>query len=216
MPLFRLSALLPLVWRFALTSIAALVVHTALGQRLPPTVGTLPQTYIVARTDRLRIEVYQEDDLSLIARVDAQGAVNLPLVGEVLVEGKTIVEAQRLIELAFVEGRFLRSPKVTVNVEEYAPREVNIHGMVRNPGRVPLPVESTFSIVDAVVKAGGLKDTAKGDAVSLVRTPPDGKTIRIEKIDVDALLLGTANIDQWPLAKKLEPGDSINVPERRF
>lgn len=111
MPLFRLSALLPLVWRFALTSIAALVVHTALGQRLPPTVGTLPQTYVVARTDRLRIEVYQEDDLSLIARVDAQGAVNLPLVGEVLVQGKTIVEAQRLIELAFVEGRFLRSPE---------------------------------------------------------------------------------------------------------
>jgi polysaccharide export outer membrane protein len=216
MPLFRFSTVLALGWKLIVLSIVVLIGQSALAQRLPPTVGTLPQTYIVARTDRLRVEIYQEDDLSLIARVDAQGAVNLPLVGEVHVEGKTIVEAQRLIELAFVEGKFLRSPKVTVNVEEYAPREVNIHGMVRNPGRVPLPVESTFSIVDAVVKAGGLKDTAKGDAVTLQRTFPDGKSVRTEKIDIDGLIRGTASIDQWPLAKKLEPGDVINVPERRF
>lgn len=194
--------------------LAGALATTVLGQRLPSAGSTLPQTYIIARTDRLRIEVYQEDDLSLIARVDAQGAVNLPLVGEVFVLGKTIVQAQKLVEAAYVDGRFIKFPKVTINVEEYAPREVSIHGQVRNPGRIPLPVESTISILDLVTKAGGLLDTAKGNAVTLIRIRPDGTKLPLV-IDIDAMIKGT-DTGISPEAKVLEPGDIINVPERRF
>ena len=64
-------------------------------------------SYTIACTDRLRIAVYQEDDLSVIARVDAKGTVNLPLVGEVTIVGQTVSEAQKTIETAYRKGRYL-------------------------------------------------------------------------------------------------------------
>ena len=46
------------------------------------------------------------------ARVDAKGTVNLPLVGEVSVVGKTVSEAQKAIEGSYRDGRYLRNPQV--------------------------------------------------------------------------------------------------------
>src|SRR5262245_9552 len=60
-----------------------------------------PAAYAIAPTDRIKISVYQEEDLSVTARVDAKGAVNLPLVGEVIVAGKSVSEAQKFIESAY-------------------------------------------------------------------------------------------------------------------
>jgi len=185
----------------------------AVAQRLAPSIGNLPLTYTIARTDRLRIEIYQEDDLSLIARVDAQGCVNLPLVGEVKVIERTIIDAQKAIEAAYFEGRFLKNPKVTINVEEYAPRDVSVAGYVKNPGRIPLPIESTLTIVEVITRAGGFTDIAKGTEVMITRVLPDGTRIK-ETVDVESLIRGKDSVDLKKNAFKLEPGDIIYVPPR--
>src|SRR5690606_8924385 len=101
-------------------------------------------------------------DLSVIVRIDARGNINLKLVGDLRVAGMTVAEAQRAIENAYREGRYLRNPQATIAIEDYAPREVSISGQVKAPGRYLLPIESTFSIVELVTKAGGLTDIAKG------------------------------------------------------
>ena len=183
------------------------------AQRLPPTTGTLPLSYQIALTDRLRVGVYQEDDLSIIARVDSQGCVNLPLVGEVKVVGMKIGDAQKAIEAAYTEGRYLRKPQVTINVEEYAPREVSIHGQVRTPGRYSLPIEATMTVLDLVTKAGGLTDTAKGTEISVIRVTADGKREKYI-IDVDSLIKGRDKADLVKNALPLLPGDIVHVPER--
>jgi len=193
--------------------ILAVATTPAFAQRLAPSTGNLPLTYVIDRTDRLRIEFYQEDDLSLIARVDAQGCVNLPLVGEVKVAGRTLSDAQKVIEAAFVEGRFLKHPKVTINVEEYAPREVSVSGCVKNPGRIPLPIESTLTILEVIMRAGGFTDVAKGTAVTIVRVFPNGKKLT-ETVDVESLMRGKDSADVQKNAFKLEPGDMIYVPPR--
>ncbi len=159
--------------------------------------------------------MFQEDDLSTICRVDAKGTVNLPLVGEVRVFGQTLSEAERTIEKAYRDGRFLRNPEVTVAVEEYAPREVSINGQVKNPGRYPLPVESTMSVLDLVTKAGGFTDTAQGTAVRVTRILPDGST-RVITLDVESLIRGKgdAKTNGENNALLLEPDDIVYVPER--
>ena len=73
------------------------------------------KAYNIRTTDKLRITVFQEDDLSTICRVDAKGTVNLPLVGEIRVFGQTLSQAERTIEAAYKDGRFLRKPEVTVD-----------------------------------------------------------------------------------------------------
>jgi len=171
--------------------------------------------YKIRATDKLSIRVFQEDDLTTICRVDAKGTVNLPLVGEIRVFGQTLSQAERTVEDAYKNGRFLRKPEVTIAVEEYAPREVSIQGQVKNPGRFPLPVESTMSVVDLVTRAGGFTDTAQGTAVRVTRILPDGST-RVITLDVESLIKGKSNAktNEDNNALILEPDDIVYVPER--
>ncbi len=169
--------------------------------------------YAIVATDRLRIDVYQEDDLSVIASVDAKGTINLRLVGEVIVAGKTVPEAQKAIEAAYRDGRYLVTPQVTINIEEYAPREVSIDGMVRNPGRFPLPIEGGITVADLVLKAGGLTDTARGSAVTVTRRGPDGKQT-VFTVDVESLIKGKSSGKAADNAFLLQPGDIVFVPQR--
>jgi len=171
--------------------------------------------YKIRATDKLSIRVFQEDDLSIISRVDSKGTVNLPLVGEVRVSGQTLSDAERTIEAAYKDGRYLRNPEVTVAVEEYAPREVSINGQVKNPGRFPLPVESSMTVLDLVTKAGGFTDTAQGTEVRVTRILPDGST-RVITLDVESLIKGKGDTknNEENSALLLEPDDIVYVPER--
>ncbi len=193
--------------------VAALVQARAEGS--PAKAGSdRSQVYNIRSTDKLRISIFQEDDLSTICRVDAKGTVNLPLVGEIRVYGQTLSQAQRTIEDAYKDGKYLRNPQVTVAVEEYAPREVSIQGQVKNPGRYPLPVESTMSVLDLVTKAGGFTDSAQGKAVRVTRIQPDGST-KVITLDVESLIKGKSNAktNEDNKALLLEPDDIVYVPE---
>lgn len=180
-----------------------------------PASGTTssPSSYVLTNTDRIRVAVYQEDDLSLIARIDSQGRINLPLVGEVAIAGLNVGDAQAAIESSYRDGRFLRNPRVTISVEEYASREVSIQGQVRSPGRYPLPIESSMTIIELVTRAGGFTDTARGTAVRITRIMPDG-TKRNFEVDVDSLIKGRRGANVSDNSLILEPGDIIFVPER--
>ena len=169
--------------------------------------------HTLALADRIRVSVYQEEDLTTMTRIDAQGRINLPLLGEVTVGGLTVVEAQAVIQNAYQTGRYLRNPQVTVNVEEYAPREVSIQGQIRSPGRYTLPIESTFTVVELVTKAGGITDIGKGSAVSVTRVLPDGSK-KIFVIDVDNVIKGKKDQKNDDNTLLLQPGDVVYVPER--
>lgn len=169
--------------------------------------------HTLALADRVRIAVFQEDELTNLSRVDARGHVNLPLIGEIAIGGLTVVEAQAAIEKAYRDGRFLRNPQVTVSVEEYAPREVSIQGRIRNAGRYTLPIESTLSVVELVTKAGGIDDIGKGSAVTVTRILPDG-TRKVFTVDVDSVIKGKKDSKSDDSTMLLQPGDIVYVPER--
>jgi polysaccharide export outer membrane protein len=161
--------------------------------------------------DKLRIAIYQEDDLTSIVRIDARGQVNLQLLGLITIGGLTVIEAQTAIENAYKEGRYLRNPQVTISVEEYATREVSIQGQIRNPGRFSLPPESTYTVVELVTKAGGITDIGKGTAVVITRILPDG-TKKVFTVDVDSIIKGKKDNKSEDFL--LQAGDNVYVPER--
>lgn len=172
-------------------------------------------TYIIALTDRLRVAIFQENDLSTISRVDSKGRVNLPLVGPVSVVSMTVEQAEEAIKLAYQDKRFLRDPQVTISVEEYASREVTVAGEVISPGRIPLPIESGMTLLDAISKAGGLNDVAKGTAVRVTRTLPDGSK-EISEVDVHSALIGKESKSVIKPTMLLLPGDIVFVPIKFF
>jgi polysaccharide biosynthesis/export protein len=168
--------------------------------------------YSLTSTDKIRVTIFQEDDLATEARVDAFGNINLPLVGDVHVAGLSVNDAQKAIEAAYRDGRFLRTPQATISIEEYAPREVSIQGQVKEPGRFLLPIESTFSVVELVTKAGGFTDIAKGSDVTITHIGPDGKKT-VRKVDVQSIIQGRSSARADDSSLLLEPGDIVYVPE---
>jgi polysaccharide export outer membrane protein len=148
------------------------------------------QTYKIRTTDKLSIRIFQ-------------------------VYGQALSQAERTIEAAYKDGRFLRKPEVTITIDEYASREVSIQGQVKNPGRFELPVEATMSVLDLVTKAGGFTDTAQGTAVRVTRILPDGST-KVLTIDVESLIKGKGNVktNGEDSSLLLDPDDIVYVPER--
>ena len=172
-------------------------------------------TYIIALTDRLRVLVFQEENLSTVQRVDSKGRINPPLAGSVQVVGLTIEEAERAVEEAFRNQRILRSPKVSITVEEYAAREVIVQGEVQAPGRISLPIESGMTVLDAITKAGGFTDVAQGKAVTVTRQNPDG-TKETKTVDVISALRGRETSTEVDSSLLLLPDDIVYVPIKFF
>src|SRR3954447_18206204 len=54
----------------------------------------LSDDYTITSQDVLQVTIFQVPDLARTVRVDGTGFVSLPLVGRVLVRGKTILQAQ--------------------------------------------------------------------------------------------------------------------------
>ncbi len=172
-----------------------------------------PAPYKIAVTDKLGISVVGEDDLSVVSRVDAKGTINLKLLGEVNVYGLTVSAAQKAIEAAYRDGRYLRNPQVTITIEDYAPRVVTITGQIKSPSRYSMPVETAMSLVDLIGMAGGFTDTAKGTEVRVTRVYPDG-TRKTFTVDVDSLMKGKDHGKAADAEFPLEANDLVFVPER--
>lgn len=195
---------------------SVLILGLSAAESEQPIRQTKSKAYRIANTDKLRIAIVQEDSLNAIVRVDAKGCVNLTYVGEVAIGGMTISEAEKTIENSYREGRLLRNPQVTLNVEEYAPREVSISGEIKSPGRFPLPAETVMTVLDLVMRAGGFNDTAKGTEVKITRFSPDGRVSKVFVINVESIIKGKGKAKDKleDTTLELEPGDVVFVPQR--
>ncbi len=170
--------------------------------------------YKISRGDRISVSVLGEPELKVAgARVEPVGTVNLVLVKEVRLAGLTVSEAEAAVAKAYQEGRFLRGPRVTITVEEYAPRTVIVSGKVNIQGRQEIPPNTEFTIKDLIFKAGGFTDTARSSAVKVTRTLPDG-TQQYFILDVESGIKGRANANTKEASFVLEPDDVVYVPEK--
>lgn len=170
--------------------------------------------YRIAPSDILSVAVIGEIDLNAgNKRVDASGNINLALVGDVRVGGRTVPEAQAAVENAYKDGRILRNPQVSINIEVYSPREVSISGMIKTGGKYSLPPEAVLTLKDLVLRAGGFQDTANGKKVRVIRTNPDGTT-KIFIKDIDSVIRAKDTKNSTDGSFVLEPGDLVYVDEK--
>lgn len=171
-------------------------------------------SYRVIIRDQVQMTVYGQDDLTVAQRVDGEGKIRIPLLGNVVVAGKTVRELEEELEAAFVEQEFLRSPMVTVRVVDYAPREITIFGAVKAPGTIVLPLEvNSIDIVEVVSKVGGFTPVAKSNQVRVIRNrglPNE----TVEVVNVDTMITGQSRGRQEQV--QIYPGDLIQVNQSLF
>lgn len=172
--------------------------------------------YRISRGDILNVEVLANGEREFAAgqkRVEATGTINLLYIQEIRLVGLTIAEAQDAIASAYRDGRFIRNPVVNLTVETYAPRIVRISGKVNSQATFELPPDTEMTIMDLIFKANGFTDTAKGTAVKVTRTMPDG-SLKVFNLDVESAMKGKLKEASGDAAFPLQPDDVVYVPER--
>jgi polysaccharide export outer membrane protein len=184
----------------SILSVALLVSATfADAQAAGPKAGN---DYRLGAGDTIKVQVFQNPDLSMEARVSESGTISYPLVGSVSVGGLTIPEAEARIASALKSRDILKAPQVNINVAQVRGNQVSVVGQVNRPGRVPL---ETFNmrVSEVVAAAGGIAPT--GDDTVIVTGTRDGKPFRKE-IDMSALIAGQRGDDIVVMS-----GDTVHV-----
>lgn len=174
-----------------------------------------PDSYTIRERDMITITVFGEPDLDVVQRIDGDGKVKIPLLGELVITGYTVRGAENYIESQFVEQRYLRDPTVTVSVTDYAPREIILLGEINRPGPMMLPLESdSIDIVDVIARAGDFTGIAKTNDVQIKRKISEGE-IKEFRINVSEIITGRES-GRKVRSFEVLPGDVIYVPERFF
>jgi polysaccharide biosynthesis/export protein len=138
--------------------------------------------YTLHSGDILDIRVYNFPELSQEAVILPDGRISVPLMNDVMAQGKTPGELSDFL----TEGlaRQVRNPKVSVVVKGFAGRNVYVGGEVGQPSQVPLV--GTLSAVQAIFQSGGVRETSDTANVALIRNPakgnPETRSINVEKI----------------------------------
>jgi polysaccharide export outer membrane protein len=160
-------------------------------------------TYRIGPHDLLRIEVFQVEELSSQERVNEEGLIVMPLIGNVRVGGLTPQEAERAIADRLGEN-YLQNPQVNVFVMEYASQKVTVTGHVKSPGVFPLAGETT--LMQAIALAGGLDEVAKKQEIVVFRRQKSGA--------VNAYVVDLAAIEQGKLTDpRMVADDRVVVPK---
>lgn len=156
--------------------------------------STAEAPYTLAAGDRLRIIVYGQDSLSNSYSVDGAGNIAMPLVGVTPAQHLTTQALARSLEQRY-GARYLRDPKISVEIEAYRP--FFVLGEVTTPGQYPYV--NGMTVQTAVAIAGGFSPRAAKHYAVITRT-----------------INGCTGNSKAAIEEPVRPGDTITIRERFF
>jgi polysaccharide export outer membrane protein len=185
-----------------LALLAGLATAPARAQQ-PATAEAARDDYLLGPGDAIRIQVFQNPDLTVEARVSEAGVISFPLLGALRIGGMSPTNVEKLIAQRLRDGKYLQNPQVTVNVTTFRSQQVSVLGNVTRPGRYPL--ETTGMRLSEVLSlAGGIAPTGADDVVLV--TSRNGKPLRLEIDLVDMFASGDLTKDP-----QMQAGDVVYV-----
>lgn len=120
-------------------------------------------------------------------RVSTKQTIEIPMLGDVPVDGRTIAEVEKSLTEDFRGRELLLNPRVLVRSLDSPLVKVQVNGAVSRPGYVEL-TRTDLSVYAAIVSAGGLKKNAgtqvavtrrnSGVSAAVAPTPPKATVAR--------------------------------------
>lgn len=135
----------------------------------PPTRADLTaatRVQLIGPFDQISVEVFGIEDLSRTVRVDAQGQIQLPLIGVVDASGRTPPELAAYVQQQ-LGSRYVRNPQVSVNVVQSQSLRITVDGEVTQPGVYPFLGRVT--LMNAIAQAQGATEFARQKHVVVFR-----------------------------------------------
>jgi polysaccharide biosynthesis/export protein len=141
--------------------------------------------------------------------VDADGDVRLPMLKDpILVKGMVPSQVEAAVAKALIKGNVLVDPVVTVTIVEYQSRPVNVVGAVKNP--LVFQATRPIPLLDAIARAGGMREDAGSDIVVSSQVVENGKPVRTTQTIPVRKLIDNADPS---LNVMLHGGEEVLVPE---
>jgi polysaccharide export outer membrane protein len=194
------GAIGPRRWWPALGAAALLALAALPAGAQPP---ALTPGYRIGPKDLLEIRVFEVPELNVERRVSEDGNVNLPLIGNVPVEGLGEDELAARLKI-LLEAKYVQRASVAIQVREFRSKPISVLGAVRNPGT--LAFSGRWSLMEAILACGGLTDQ-RGPKIFILRRGVNGLTDQVT-IDVDDLLVRVDPDANLPIFSS----DVINIP----
>jgi len=165
-----------------------------------PSVET-PLAYRVGAPDGLEISILPEPAIEAAVQVRPDGAITVPLIGEVTAGGRTIPEIAAEIEERI--ARYKRDPHVSVTLTGAASTDIVILGEVARQASFPLVKETR--IVEAIGLVGGTTPFGSDGHIRVIRT--ENGVTEVLRVNLNAIRKGDLSTNLM-----LQPGDFIYVP----
>ena len=168
------------------------------------------QPYRMGVGDVIRVEVWNNDRLSVEVPVRPDGKISMSLVGDVLAAGNTTEELGASIASKLL--KFIKNPQVAIIVVNPSSTDfqqrIRVTGAVRNP--VSVPYRKGMTVLDLVLLAGGPNEFSLPDESKLYRRVEGAVKVFPIYLD-DILKRGSLDTNY-----NLVPSDIVTVPERTF
>lgn len=95
--------------------------------------NTRSTTYLLRPSDKISVNVFREPDFSLgDVRIGVEGNVSLPMLGSIPAAGMTAAQFEQDVTRRLAAAG-LRTPMVSVNINEYASHLVTVEGAISYP-----------------------------------------------------------------------------------
>jgi polysaccharide biosynthesis/export protein len=170
----------------------------------------MAEEYILGPTDVVTVSVWRNPDLSLSVPVRPDGKISVPLVGDVVADGRTPEQLASSITASLSE--YIREPQVSVVVTSMGSHEftdrVRVTGAVRQP--ISTPYRQGMTVLDIFLTAGGANEFAALNEARLHRDM-NGKVVTIPVRLNEILTEGDIETNYT-----VRPGDILAIPERNF
>jgi polysaccharide export outer membrane protein len=159
--------------------------------------------YLVQPGDVLDIMVWKEEQLQMEVLVRPDGFLSFPLVGEVMVKGKSFPQIQAM----FAEKlkQYIPDVIVTVSAKQLLSKKIFVMGKVNKPGEYS--IDRATDVVQALAMAGGPTPFAGVNEIRILRRDAYGnqQTLPFRYGDIE---------DGHELKQNivLQNGDSVIVP----
>jgi protein involved in polysaccharide export with SLBB domain len=186
--------MLLIVFKFLLLSGASGLVAQETMEGTLPAPAANEAAYKLGPGDRIRINVFNHDELSGEYQLDSECRFSMPLIDVVEADDLNSAELEALL-VAKIKPDYLVNPRIFIQLVTYRP--YYLVGEVGGRGAFPYIAGMTY--LKAVAIAGGFTYRAKKEYVFVVRADdPEQNEIKLS------------------VNEKVQPGDIIRVAERIF
>ena len=127
----------------------------------------LRESYILRANDIVKLSVYEELELDSDVTILKSGEAVFPLIDSVIIGGLSLTEAST--EILGRYAKYIRYPKITLTVSEYATEFASVIGQVTKPGQVPIPQAGDLDVGSALASVGGITEMADPSNIQLIK-----------------------------------------------